>query len=230
MILFWPGLKTAGMYRKFEDLPVSAPPEGWEGLYQRALKEKFPLLSPHSGRQIRLLCRLLKPQKIADVGAGFGGSAIWMVEAFSRNARIWLLDYDQNCLVDAQAMLQEKREDLQIELLPGRAQDGIAHLPEDLDLAFVDIDGSRYLEVLEPLMKRIRPGGLLVYDNLSVGGRLFQPDGRKQKALDAIQGVLRKMEAHPEWEVSALSSGDGLLILQRLADFSPSKNSARIAS
>ena len=106
-----------------------------------------------------------------------------------------------------------------IELRIAPALDTLRALPRtaDIDLVFIDADKPGYVDYWEELVPRMRPGGLLLADNVLWSGRITDPDATDADttALRAFNDVVASDE---RVEAMILTAFDGLTIARRRSD------------
>jgi caffeoyl-CoA O-methyltransferase len=82
------------------------------------------------------------------------------------------------------------------------------------DLAFVDADKENYPNYYEPVLELLRPGGLVVFDNVLWSGRILDP---QDEASRAIHELNERVHEDPRVEHVLLTIRDGVLIGRKLA-------------
>jgi predicted O-methyltransferase YrrM len=86
---------------------------------------------------------------------------------------------------------------------------------ETFDFAFIDADKTGYDAYYEACLKLIRPGGLIVLDNMLRGGRVADPAAATDESLLAIRALNEKI-SHDERVMSCLLTvGDGLMLARK---------------
>ena len=105
------------------------------------------------------------------------------------------------------------RIDLQI----GPGIETLRALPpgEQFDLAFIDADKPGYPDYYEEILQRLRPGGLILLDNMLQGGRVVD-DSATDESVTAIRAPERRHRRRPACEVVLLPIGDGVSVVQKL--------------
>jgi predicted O-methyltransferase YrrM len=84
----------------------------------------------------------------------------------------------------------------------------------DFDIVFNDIDKDGYPAALEVIAQKLRPGGVLIIDNMLWHGRIFQPHDQAPSTLGVYE-VTRLLTRDPGWVVSLLPLRDGLIVAQK---------------
>ena len=104
--------------------------------------------------------------------------------------------------------------DDRIELRIGPAAERLRELPLEphLDLAFIDADKGGYPTYWNELVPRVRPGGVILVDNVLWSGRVVDPQSETDRAIAAFNDMAR---ADPRVELVILPIADGLTMARR---------------
>ncbi len=151
-------------------------------------------VSAPQGRLLQLLARMVGAKRILEIGTLGGYSAICLARALPREGRLVTLEVDRRHADVARANLAHAGLGGVAEVRLGPALDSLAALVTEgaprFDMAFIDADKPTMPEYLEWCLRLVRPGGILVADNVVRDGAVIDA------ALDdaAVQGV-RRMHA-----------------------------------
>ncbi len=174
----------------------------------------FPIVGPLVGRLLFQLTRLLKAKRVLELGSGFGYSAFWFAQAIDTSeAEIVLTEFDPDNLKLAQSFLSKGGLKPRFRFLQGDALRRADELEGEFDLIFNDVDKEDYPAAFELAHSRLRPGGLLISDNVLWSGKVVdtQPDA----ATQAIQRYNQIVFAHPEYDTTIVPLRDGIAISLR---------------
>jgi len=170
-------------------------------LLERLKKETYEnLLIPQmltgrlEGRFLKLLAQLLEARRILEVGTFSGYGSLSMAEALPEDGRLYTCEEDPDAIQMAQKFFDESPHGGKIEILKGQALENIASLKEPLDMAFIDADKVNYLNYYEAILPLIRPGGLIVADNVLWSGRVLNPEDETDHALHRFNETVCKDE------------------------------------
>jgi caffeoyl-CoA O-methyltransferase len=168
------------------------------------------------GAFLTLLARLLGARRIVEVGTFTGYSAICLARGLSDGGRLLCCDVNAEWTAIASRYWERARLTDRIELRLAPALDTLRALPKtpEIDLAFIDADKPGYRGYYEELLPRLRPNGLLVFDNVLWSGLVADP-----KATDDQTQALRELSDHvaadPRVETVMLGIADGLLLARK---------------
>jgi predicted O-methyltransferase YrrM len=125
-------------------------------------------ISPATGRLFYLLVRMLKPKRIVEFGMSMGISALHFAAALKDNGSGTLIstELSANKAARARAHLDEAGLAGFVEIRQGDAFETLKGLDGDIDLLFLDGWKDLYLPMLRFLEPRLRPGALVIADDL----------------------------------------------------------------
>jgi caffeoyl-CoA O-methyltransferase len=90
----------------------------------------------------------------------------------------------------------------------------LSHTPGPFDLIFNDIDKECYPESLPMISSKLRPGGVLIVDNLLWGGRVFD-EYENDPGTAGVREFTRLLTSDPDWISSIIPIRDGMLVAFR---------------
>jgi predicted O-methyltransferase YrrM len=130
--------------------------------------ERLRAISPEVGAFLRLLVEATGARTIVEVGTSSGYSSLWLALGAGRTGgHVTTFDVDPAKVEIARTTFAEAGVEALVE---SRLEDGVAGLREHAgtaDIVFLDAEKDDYLRALEPAIEALRPGGLLVADNLT---------------------------------------------------------------
>ncbi|MQY18118.1 O-methyltransferase [Nocardia macrotermitis] len=174
-------------------------------------------IPPEQGVLLTLLARLLNARTAIEVGTFTGYSTLALAEGVGVEGEVITCDISEQWSEIADRAWQEAGVDQRIRRLIGAASETIATLPEDpfADLVFIDADKVGYIGYWELLVPRVRPGGLLIADNVLYAGEAVSPDATGNAA--AIREFNDHVLADPRVESVLLPVADGITLARKLS-------------
>jgi len=129
------------------------------------------------GVLLTMLARLMSARTVVEVGTFTGYSTLALAEGVGADGRILTFDIADTWSGIAAHAWQEAGVSARIESVLGPAEESLAALPSDpfIDLVFIDADKVNYVTYWELLVPRVRPGGLLIADNVLYSGEAGSP-------------------------------------------------------
>ncbi|CAL9027718.1 unnamed protein product [Prunus brigantina] len=198
----------------------------------RAATASHPRLSqmataPDAGQLMTMLLKLVDAKKTIEVGVFTGYSLLLTALTIPEDGKIVAVDvnreaYDQIGLpIIKKAGVQHKIDFIESEALP--VLDKLLEHHENegsFDFAFIDADKVNYWNYHERLMKLLKVGGIVVYDNTLWGGTVVMPEEltpeyMKQGRQATIE-LNKLLAADARVQISHASLGDGITICRRI--------------
>lgn len=191
---------------------------------QRSLIRETSALGPIAGMQIApeqgafmtLLTRLVDARFAVEVGTFTGYSALCIARGLAPGGRLLCLDVSIEWTAIGVRHWAEAGVDDRIELQIGPAADALRELPADppVDIAFIDADKGGYRTYYDELVERLRPGGLVLLDNVLWGGAVVDPE-ITDADTEAIRAVNDHVAGDDRVDVVMLPIADGLTIARK---------------
>jgi caffeoyl-CoA O-methyltransferase len=173
-------------------------------------------IAPEQGAFMTLLTRLVGARFAVEVGTFTGYSSLCIARGLEPGGRLLCLDISEEWTAIGRRHWAEAGVDDRIDLHLGPAADALRELPSDppVDLAFIDADKGGYRTYYDLLVERLRPGGLVLLDNVLWGGAVVDPADAEDDT-EAIRAVNDHVAADDRVEVVMLPIADGLTIARR---------------
>ena len=195
---------------------TTAPDAVLQELYRHTyLHEMNPRMmsGPVQGKFLQFLCRMLKPQRVLEIGTYTGYAAICIARGLPEGGRLVTVEANreyEDTLRHYFAMAQVAEK---IELILGDAKTVIPALNETFDLVFIDADKVSYPTYYNILMEKVRPGGFILADNVLWDGKVLnaQTKERDTQALIAFNDIVQN---DPRVENVLLPIRDGLMMVR----------------
>ena len=165
---------------------------------------------------LTLLTRLCGTSNAVEVGTFTGMSSLAIARGLAPGGRLICFDVSTDFTAVARRYWQRAGVDDRIELRIGPAAQRLPELPDEpvLDLAFIDADKSGYPTYWAELVPRMRPGGVILVDNVLWHGRVVD-DPPADDNTAAIQRFNDQVAADDRVEMVMLPVADGLTIARR---------------
>ena len=176
----------------------------------------FPIIGPACGHLCYLLTRLTGARQVFELGSGYGYSTAWFARAVKENGggTVHHVVWESALSRKAREYLHALDLDDCVAFHVGEAVGALHEAPGPFDVIFNDIDKDGYPSALGVIEARLRPGGLLIADNLLWSGRIFDPADRSP-ATEGIRTFTQRVTNAPGWISSVIPIRDGLLVARR---------------
>ena len=162
---------------------------------------------------------LQKPERILEVGTAIGASTIYMGRALLDNGgtgRITTIELVPERAAHAEANFERAKLSEHIKLLNGDAREILPALTEVYDMIFLDAAKGQYDDFLEIAQRILRPGGLIIADNVLINGwvvNLDYPHRRKKTMVYRMKALLESFQERTDFQCSLIPLGDGVALL-----------------
>lgn len=178
-----------------------------------AAEHRFPIIGPAAGHACYLIARMIGARAIFEMGSGFGYSTAWFAKAVRENGggRVHHVVWDEQLSDRARQHLGRLGYTDLIEYHVGEAVESLRRTPGPFDLIFNDIDKEAYPASLPVMADKLRPGGVIIVDNLLFHGRIW--DERVQTtSTQGVRDFTQLVFNDPAWIATILPIRDGLLL------------------
>jgi len=181
------------------------------------LPEALMQITPEQGQFMALLIRLMQAKRVLEIGVFTGYSALAMALALPEDGFITALDIRADWTTIARRYWEMAGVSDKIDLRLGPALATLESLLADgraghYDFAFIDADKENYDAYYERTTTLLRPGGLLVIDNVLWGGRVAEAEADDPDTR-AIRALNEKLQRDPRVFSSLIPVADGLALV-----------------
>lgn len=206
----------AGEVASLLDGIVPERPPIMQEMERRARNDGFPIIGPAAGHFCYLVARMMGARHIFEMGSGFGYSTAWFARAVVENGggTVDHVVWDEQLSADARTYLEGLGYGDTVRYTVGEAVQTLRDAEGPFDLVFNDIDKKAYPAALEVIEDRLRPGGVLITDNVLWSGRIFD-DADMTEQTEAIREFTRRVTTGAGWSASIVPIRDGLLVAMR---------------
>jgi len=179
-------------------------------------QRNLPLVDAEVGALLRVLATAVSATRILEIGTATGYSGIWLAGALPPGGSLFTLEMDQDRAREARENFTRAGLADRVNVIVGDAKLLLAKVSGPFDLIFQDGDKQLYTPMLDRLVSLLRPGGLLVTDNVLWDGEVvpgFLPKPvRNEKDTRAIAEYNQRVASHPELVTAVVPLRDGVSI------------------
>jgi len=175
------------------------------------------MLSGHmQGRFLSMISRMIRPDRILEIGTYTGYSGICLCEGLNPDGKLITIDVNEELESFTRRYFDETPFKDQIDYRIGNAMDIIPTLTDTFDLVFIDADKINYSSYFNLCLDKTRTGGFLIADNVLWSGKVVQELKKSDKDTQALLDFNRMVHEDPRVSNILLPIRDGLMILQKL--------------
>lgn len=192
------------------------------GLYARLREEtyrtmKWPEMQVGllEGRFLKLLVRVTGARQVLELGMFTGYSALMMAEGLPEDGRLITCEIDPKAEAIARRYFAESPHGKKITIHMGPALETIKTFSGQFDLVFIDADKRNYCNYYQACFPLVKPGGLIVGDNVLWSGKVIDP---KEDDTHAIVAFNNLIQSDSRVENVCLTIRDGIMLAWKRND------------
>ncbi|HMP12893.1 MAG TPA: O-methyltransferase [Saprospiraceae bacterium] len=167
------------------------------------------------GLFLKMLSQLMRPQTILEIGTFTGYAAICMAQGLAPGGQLHTIEPNTELAHIIRKYIDKAGLNDMIQLHIGRGEEVIPTLQIAFDLVFIDAGKQQYEQFYELIIERVRPGGLILADNVLWSGKVADtaddPDTLTLRAFNDM------VQADPRVENVMLPLRDGVLMIRKKA-------------
>jgi predicted O-methyltransferase YrrM len=183
----------------------------------------LPLVDSEVGALLRVMATSINASRILEIGTAIGYSGLWLARALPPDGMLVTMERDEPRAREARDNFARAGVADRVSVVVGDAQLKIAKVSGPFDLIFQDGDKQLYSPLLDRLVALLRPGGLLITDNVLWDGEVvagFQASPRHNPDdTRAIVEYNQRVATHPQLLTTIVPLRDGVsMSVKRPAD------------
>ena len=180
-------------------------------------KVQMPMMiSGHlQGRFLSMLSHLVRPKTIVEIGTYTGYSALCLAEGLAEGGMVHTIDIDPYLPEMVHRYIEKAGMLDRITMHHRPALEVIPTLPAPFDLVFIDADKNNYPNYYDAVIERVRPGGLIIADNVLWSGKVLRPIEEQDLQTRALVEYTRRVSTDPRVERVLVPMRDGLLVARK---------------
>jgi predicted O-methyltransferase YrrM len=211
------------MSERIEDYVAAQARESDAAQRLRAATAKLPQagmqIGPDQAAFLAVLVRSSGARRCIEIGTFTGYSALAIAAALPNDGRLVCCDISEEWTAIARKYWSSAGVSGRIDLRIAPALDTLKTMlargeAGHYDFAFIDADKSGYDAYYETCLKLLKPGGLVVLDNMLWSGRVADPD-HHDADTDAIRALNAKIRADNRVDAALLTIGDGVMLARK---------------
>jgi caffeoyl-CoA O-methyltransferase len=173
-------------------------------------------VAPEQGAFLTVLTRLIGARRAVEIGTFTGYSSLCIARGLPEDGQLLCCDVSEEWTSVARRYWEKAGVADRIELVIAPAADTLRALPQEqsIDLAFIDADKSGYPVYYEEILARLRPGGVILVDNVLWLGRVADPDADDDQTR-AIRSFNDQVAADDRVDRVMLPIADGLTLARK---------------
>ncbi|RCW37324.1 O-methyltransferase [Marinilabilia salmonicolor] len=169
---------------------------------------------PVQGQLLTMLCQMIQPQTVLEIGTFTGYSAICMARGLGQNGHIDTIERDDELESFIRSWVQKAKLEDKITLHIGDALQVIKTIEKKYDLVFMDGDKREYPKYYEAIMARMNAGGFILADNILWNGKVVEAIDPTDEYTRGILQFNTMVKEDPRVEQVILPVRDGLMMIR----------------
>jgi predicted O-methyltransferase YrrM len=193
--------------------------ENLERIRREALAAEVPIIRDETAALLKCFIRMMKPERILEVGTAVGYSALLMAEVMPESAEIVTIENYPPRIEIAEKNLRESPYRDRIQLRTGDAGEilsELAHSDEQFPFIFLDAAKGQYPVWFPDLLSMLPSGGVLMSDNILQDGSIIESryviERRERTIHQRMRDYLFTLKHSEELETAILTVGDGVAV------------------
>lgn len=166
------------------------------------------------GRLLEMISCMVQPRRILEIGTFTGYSALCLAKGLPKDGLLHTIEVREEEAEVARSYFKLSVWQEQIILHLGNALEIIPGLKETWDLVFIDADKVHYIDYYRLVLPALRPGGIILADNVLFHGEVLQ-ESVKGKNAKAIQEFNDWVLQDDSVEKVLLTVRDGLYLIRK---------------
>jgi predicted O-methyltransferase YrrM len=187
-----------------------------QALAREGVERKLPLVDAEVGALLRVLATAVAATRILEIGTAIGYSGIWLAGALPPDGMLFTMEAREDRAKQARDNFARAGLADRVTVILGDAGLMVAKVAGPFDIIFQDGDKRQYLPMLDRLVDLLRPGGLLITDNVLWDGEVvpgFTGTPRQPpEDTRAIAAYNERLAAHPRLLTAIVPLRDGVSI------------------
>lgn len=202
---------------QYIDSLIPGRPAELQAMEAWAKEHEFPIIGPACGYLCYQVARMIGATKIFELGSGYGYSTAFFARAVKENGGgvVHHVVWDEELSNRARTHLTALGFHDEVRYHNGEAVETLRNSTDGpFDLIFNDIDKHGYPAALPVIEERLRPGGVLVIDNMIWHNRIFDAnDGTPD--TQGVRAVTKALTTSANWIASLVPIRDGMIVAVR---------------
>lgn len=172
------------------------------------------LSGPLQGRLLQMLCEMIRPAQVLEIGTFTGYSAICLAQGLGTGSMLHTIEVNPELahIITKYVALAGMQERIRLHI--GDAYEILPSLPGPFDLVWIDAGKQDYTYYYDLVFDKVAPGGYILADNVLWSGKVVT-NNRDADTL-ALHRFNQKVQADPRVENIILPIRDGILIARKL--------------
>ena len=170
-------------------------------------------VGPIEGNFLKVLARITGAKRIVEVGTYTGYSGLMMASGLPDDGELITCELDQANADVARRYFDKSPHGHKISIELGPAAETLSRLEGPFDMAFIDADKVNYIRYFDIILPMMRPGGLIVADNVLWSGKVLDPVEDQEESTRALVAFSEHVSKLVDLDKVMLTVRDGMTLI-----------------
>lgn len=191
-------------------------------LYRLYRATQINLLRPRmasghlQGQLLRMLCQMIRPQRVLEIGTYSGYSALSMASGMGEGTELVTFEINDEQEDFTRPWLEGSPFPPQIKMIVGDIFSILPEMEGKFDLVFIDANKRQYCEYLDLVLPHLNSGAYIIADNTLWDGHVVDPAYDNDPQTQGVRAFNDRIATDPQFEKIILPLRDGLTIVRWL--------------
>lgn len=191
-------------------------------LYRLYRATQIHLLRPRmasghlQGQLLRMLCQMIRPQRVLEIGTYSGYSALSMASGMQEGTEVVTFEINDEQEDFTRPWLEASPFPPKIKMIVGDIFSILPEMEGKFDLVFIDANKRQYCEYLDLVLPHLNSGAYIIADNTLWDGHVVDPAYDNDPQTQGVRAFNDRIATDPQFEKIILPLRDGLTIVRWL--------------
>lgn len=191
-------------------------------LYRLYRATQIQLLRPRmasghlQGQLLRMLCQMIRPQRVLEIGTYSGYSALSMASGMGEGTELVTFEINDEQEDFTRPWLEGSPFPPKIKMIVGDIFSILPEMEGKFDLVFIDANKRQYCEYLDLVLPHLNSGAYIIADNTLWDGHVVDPAYDNDPQTQGVRAFNDRIATDPQFENIILPLRDGLTIVRWL--------------
>jgi caffeoyl-CoA O-methyltransferase len=181
-----------------------------EEMEKYAAEHRVPIADVEVARFLQISARVSNAKRALEIGMAISYSVIHLLRGMGKDGLVVTIEPNDEMIRASEDYLGRAGLRDQVRIERGKALEVMPRLDETFDLLFIDAVKEEYRRYLDLGLERLKPGGLVIVDNLLWGGKVADESEQSDSSTLALRDFNHYFANHPQLLAEVLPVGDGL--------------------
>jgi caffeoyl-CoA O-methyltransferase len=176
------------------------------------------MLSGHfQGRVLSMFSKMIKPNRILEIGTYTGYSALCLAEGLTAEGKLVTIDINEELENRVRGYFNGSEFSNKITYLVGDAIELIPTINEKWDIVFIDADKLNYLNYYQLVFDSVKVGGYIIADNVLWSGKVIDPT-KQDRETNLLREYNQFVHNDSRVEEVLFPIRDGLMVARKISE------------